>query len=184
DDHGMRVKLTAFRRDTRSLIGFVSCFTETEGLCADRPFGTYANIGRARARGLELEGHALIADSLELGAAYTFLKTEDRTRGSPRPGNDPSRRPEHALTVMADWQMAPGVSVGADLRAVSDSFDDAANAVRVDGYAVMTLRGEWAASERVSLFGRIENAWDETYQTAAGYATGGRGASIGARLRW
>src|SRR5690606_22385100 len=83
DDHGMRVKLTAFRRDTRSLIGFVSCFTETEGLCADRPFGTYANIGRARARGLELEGHALIADSLELGAAYTFLKTEDRTRGSP-----------------------------------------------------------------------------------------------------
>jgi vitamin B12 transporter len=70
------------------------------------------------------------------------------------------------------------------LRVVSGSFDDPANAVPLDGYATLTLRGEWRAGERVTLFGRVENVWDEEYQTAAGYATGGRAGYFGARARW
>ncbi len=54
---------------------------------------------------------------------------------------------------------------------LSRSFDDAANAVEMDGYEVLTLRANWDVSEHVALFGRVENAWDEHYQTAAGYAT-------------
>ena len=67
---------------------------------------------------------------------------------------------------------------------VSDSFDDAANLVRLGGYEVLTLRASWDATDRVTLFGRLENAWDDTYQTAAGYATPGRGAYVGARARY
>jgi vitamin B12 transporter len=67
---------------------------------------------------------------------------------------------------------------------VSDSFDDAANTVLLDGYATLAVRGEWDANDRVTLFGRIENLWDEDYQTAAGYATEGRAAYLGARARF
>jgi vitamin B12 transporter len=73
------VALAVFRRDTDDLIGFVSCFGVTTGICAGRPFGTYDNIGRARAQGLELEGQARFGD-LEVAAAYTLLDAEDRTR--------------------------------------------------------------------------------------------------------
>ncbi|MFN6935469.1 MAG: TonB-dependent receptor plug domain-containing protein, partial [Tsuneonella sp.] len=44
--------VTLFRRDSRNLIDFVSCFGVTGGICADRPFGTYDNVGRARAEGV------------------------------------------------------------------------------------------------------------------------------------
>ena len=183
DRAGLAFKLTAFRRDTADLIGFVSCFGVITGICADRPFGTYGNVGRARAQGLEAEGEVRLG-ALALGAAYTLLDAEDQTPGSANGGNDLARRPKHALTFSGDWAPAQGFSVGADLRVVSGSFDDAANLVPLVGYEVLTLRGEWSASDRVTLFGRVENLWDERYQTAAGYATAGRGAHVGARARW
>ena len=68
-------------------------------------------------------------------------------------------------------------------RIVSRSFDDAANVLPLRGYAVLTIRGEWRATEALTLYGRLENIWNETYQTAAGYAMPGRGAYFGARGR-
>jgi vitamin B12 transporter len=69
------------------------------------------------------------------------------------------------------------------LRVVSDSFDDAFNTVPLDGYATLALRGEWDVAEWGTLFGRVENVWDEDYQTAAGYATEGRAVHVGVRAR-
>lgn len=178
------VKLTAFRRDTDDLIGFVSCFGATDGICAGRPFGTYDNVGRARAQGIELEGSVRVPGVAAFGAAYTLLAAEDRTRGAATEGNVLARRAKHALTLNADTDFDGAVRFGADLRVVSDSFDDAFNTLPLDGYATLTLRGEWEVNGEVTLFGRIENLWDEDYQTAAGYATSGRAAYIGARAAW
>jgi vitamin B12 transporter len=48
---------------------------------------------------------------------------------------------------------------------------------------VLDLTARWPVSERVELFGRIENAANQRYQTAAGYAAAPRGAFVGARAR-
>jgi len=178
------ITIGAFRRDTENLIGFVSCFGVTTGICAGRPFGTYDNIGRARAQGLEVEARTQATEGIVLGLAYALLDAEDRTRGSATRGNDLARRPRHALTATVDWWPEDSVKFGADLRVVSDSFDDAGNFTPLGGYEVLTLRVSWDATDHVTLFGRVENLWDETYQTAAGYATPGRGAYIGARARF
>jgi len=45
----LHIALTAFRRDSRDLIDFVSCFGVSTGICAGRPFGTYNNVRSARA---------------------------------------------------------------------------------------------------------------------------------------
>ncbi|MEO6041012.1 MAG: TonB-dependent receptor [Croceibacterium sp.] len=175
--------LTAFRRDTRAQIGFVSCFGMPTGICAGRPYGTYDNVGQAGAQGVELSGAASLPRGLSLRAAYTYLEAADRTAGSPNAGRDLARRPRHALTLSGDWG-AGRIRLGADLRVVSASFDDAANTAALAGYAVATVRGEWDASRAVTLFGRVENLFDDHYQTAAGYATAGRGAYLGARARF
>lgn len=77
--------------------------------------------------------------------------------------------------------------LGADLRLVSDSFDDAANTVALDGHALIDLRAElpvaeWGSDKPLVLFGRIENLFDVQYQTAAGYAQAGRGVFGGVRF--
>ena len=175
-------RLTLFRRDTRDMIGFVSCFGVATGICANRPSGTYDNIGRTRAQGVELEDSAHLTPTLSLTGAYTYLEALDRTAGSSTEGNDLARRPRNMLSASADWSRGY-VRLGADVRVVSHSFDDAANAVRLRGYALVTLRAEWQATDAVTLYGRLENLGDERYQTAAGYASPGRGAYIGARAR-
>ena len=63
------------------------------------------------------------------------------------------------------------------------TVDDAANLVRLQPRVVLDLTARWPLNEAVELFGRVENLWDEDYQTTAGYASPGRGAFVGARLR-
>lgn len=175
---------TLFRRDSEDLIDFVSCFGSTTGICADRPFGTYDNVGRVRAEGIELEGRRELTEALSARFAYSFVETENRTPGSPNRGNVLARRPRHALSLGGEWRVnEEGAALGADLRWVSASYDDAANLVRIPSHAVVDVTARWPVSDTVELFGRIENLWDEDYQTAAGYASPGRGAFVGARLR-
>jgi vitamin B12 transporter len=172
--------LTAFRRDSRDLIDFVSCFGVSGGICTNRPFGTYNNVRSARAEGFEAELGGALTERLKASAAYSYVKATNRATGK-----DLARRPRSALSLSADWQTPlHELKLGADLRVVSSSFDDAGNFAKLDGYALVTLRASLPVSDTIELFGRIENAGDKQYQTAAGYGTLGRGAYFGARARF
>lgn len=174
--------LTAFQRDSENLVDFVSCFGIAGGICTGRPFGTYDNIGQARARGIEAEVGAGLGAKFEAGAAYTYLEAENRTPGSANFDNRLARRPDHALTAWGNWRTPlDGLSLGFDIRLVSDSFDDAGNFVPLDGYWTGDLRATYDLGA-LELFGRVENVADADYQTAAGYAQAGRGAFIGVRV--
>ena len=176
----LHLALTAFRRDSRDLIDFVSCFGASGGICTNRPFGTYDNIRRARAEGVELELGANLSERFTTQAAYSYTRSRNRATSL-----DLARRPRHALTVSADWETPlGGLAVGGDVRLVGDSFDDAGNFVPLDGYALATVRASLPLGEHLELFGRIENLTDAQYQTAAGYGTYGRSAFVGARARF
>jgi len=180
---------TIFRRDSRDLIDFVSCFGSTATICTGRPFGTYDNVRRARAEGFEVEANIRPVEGIQFRAAYSYVKATNRDTGT-----DLARRPRHALSLSGDWTLDPGwvfaTTLGADVRLVGDSFDDPGNFTRLDGHALLTLRASRplllldAASQRtLDLFGRVENVGDADYQTVAGYGTPGRSAHVGVRLR-
>ncbi|MXO59249.1 TonB-dependent receptor [Altererythrobacter salegens] len=168
--------VTLYRRDSEDLIGFVSCFGTTTGICAGRPFGTYDNIGKARSQGVEVEAGVEAVDGLTLLGSYSLADNEDRSTGNPL-----ARRPRHAVSAAVEYDFG-GPVLGADLRWVSHSFDDAAATVRIAPYATLDLTARVPVSDRFELFGRVENVWDEQYQTAVGYASPGRGVFVGARL--
>ena len=177
--------LTAFRRDSRELIDFVSCFGLVGGICTGRPNGTYDNVGLARATGIEAEAGARVGEVLMFRAAYSYTKTTNRTPGSSGLGNDLARRPRNVLTLSSDWQTPlHELTLGADLRVVSDSFDNAGNTVRLEGYALVTVRASLPVTDNFELFGRIENVGNTSYQTVAGYGTAGRSAYAGVRVKF
>lgn len=180
--------ITLFRRESEDLIEFVSCFGETSAICADRPFGTYDNVAAARAQGFEIEGGATLGNALRVRLAYSLIDSEDRVSGTAL-----ARRPRHNANLALDWDSARGSGdllrprLGADMRLSSDSFDNAANTVPLDGYVVVDLRAELPLArvrgdKAIVLFARIENIFDEQYQTAAGFAQAGRGLFAGARF--
>ncbi|GGC26351.1 TonB-dependent receptor [Novosphingobium marinum] len=177
--------LTAFRRDTANLIDYVSCFSVADPLCEDGRFGFYANVGKARAQGIEIELAAQLSERFRAQAAYTLLDAADRTPGGASRGNELARRPRHAVTVSADWHSPlAGLTLGGDVRMVSDSFDDAGNFTPIDGHALVTVRASLPVNEAFEIYGRVENLAGVEYRTVAGYGTPGRSAFVGARARF
>ena len=170
--------MTLYRRDSSDLIDFVSCYGASTGICANRPFGTYANVGSARAQGFEVEFGLAPTGRLRTTLAYSYLDAGDRVSG-----NALARRPRHAVSAAFDWTAPLGVAMGADVRLVGDSFDDAGNRVPLDGYVLTDLRASVPLGERFELFGRIENLFDARYTEVAGYGTRGRAVFAGARVR-
>ena len=68
--------------------------------------------------------------------------------------------------------------------AVDDSFDNAANSVRLEGYTLVDLRASYPINDTLEVYGRVENAGDETYETSRGYGVAGRGTFVGVRARF
>lgn len=174
-EHGQRGRgthfaVTGFRRDSEDLISFA--FSDA------RPFGFYDNTARARAQGIEAEAGFDIAEGLRLSGVYSFVDAEDRTTG-----NDLARRPRHFATLFADYEAPFGLKLGADLRLVGRSYDDAGNLTRLGGYEVFDLRASLPVSDGIEFYGRVENLFDDDYQTASGYASPGRGVFAGVRAR-
>ncbi|HXH16845.1 MAG TPA: TonB-dependent receptor [Sphingomonas sp.] len=181
-----RVGVTYFNRRTRNQIDFRDC-SEAEqatagSICVGRPFGVYDNVARAEADGVELTLALRPVDALTLTANYSYIDTENRSIGATF-GNDLARRPTQTTSVNADYRFAFGLSIGGTVTMVGDSFDDAANTTRIDGYAIGGVRAELPIGDRFAVYGRIDNVTDASYQTIAGYGTYGRAAYGGVRLR-
>ncbi|RZT56768.1 vitamin B12 transporter [Sphingomonas sp. BK036] len=181
-----RVGVTYFNRRSRNQIDFRDCSPVEQAtagsICVDRPFGVYDNVARAEADGVEVSLALRPVDALTLTANYSYIHTENRSIGA-NFGNVLARRPEQTASVNADYRFAVGLSIGGTVSLVGDSFDDAANTTRLDGYALASIRAEMPITDQVALYGRVDNLTDARYETVAGYGNYGRAAFGGVRLR-
>ena len=177
--------VTLFRRDSRDLIAYVSCFGVTTGICFNRPNGTYDNVAKARAEGVELELELTPVPQFRTRVAYTYLRARNLTAGAANFGKDLARRPRNTLTASVDWTSPwNGIALGAEVHMQSASYDDAGNFTRLEGGETVMVRASLPVNERIELFGRVENLFDTHVQTAAGYGTPGRSVYGGIRVRY
>jgi vitamin B12 transporter len=173
---------TWFERRTRNQIDFVSCLGSSSAICVDRPFGTYDNVARSRARGLELAAVARPAEWLRAEAQISWTEARNRTAGSPNEGRALARRPEVSAAVLVDVLM-PGWQAGATVSHVSASFDDGTNSRRIPGHVLVDLRGAVPLGRQLELTARVSNLFDERYETASFYGQPGRQVFVGLRAR-
>lgn len=177
----LRGGLTWFRRDATNQIDFISCFGVTSPICVGRPFGTYDNIQKVKAEGVEATLDWRPTERLTLTAGYASLDARNRTGGSANFGRLLPRRPETMLSVSAGCVFAFGLDVSATWTSIGDSFDDPANRRLLPGYELIALRASQKITDRWTAFARVENASDETYETTTGYGSPPRQAFIGVR---
>jgi vitamin B12 transporter len=175
---------TWFHRDSKDLINFISCPLPRTGICTGRPFGTYDNVARATAQGVELSLVLRPVDALTLRTNYSLIHAENRTPGAANFGKRLARRPGQSVNSAIDYRWSFGLSVGASVTHVASTFDNAANTAKVPGYVLADIRAGYDLSDKISLYGRIENLFDEQYETVLRYGTLGRAAYAGVRLRY
>lgn len=183
-DGRLQASATYFRRNSDDLIIFVSCPSPRTGICTGRPSGTYDNVSKARAEGVEFGLTMQPVDALRLQANYTYTDATNRSPGNANFGRQLVRRPQHSVTALIDYRWGFGLETGFTLSHVGSNFDNANNSRKVEGYVLADLRAALPLTERSEIYGRVENLFDERYETVFRYGSPGRAGYVGVRLRY
>lgn len=153
-------------------------------------FGGYLNTNGGIARGAEVEFRATPARTLNIIAAYTFTKAQQRTPQVP--GTIRSLViPDHQFSIVATQRIGRRVMINFDFSASSnylapifDSATFASRAYRFDGLAKADLGASYSLplggeKKQLRFFGYVDNLFDQEY-FESGFRTPGRTARAGA----
>jgi vitamin B12 transporter len=152
--------------------------------------GTYINLGKTRARGVELALEASPARHLRLGASYTFLDGEVLVSTSDfdpvyAVGQPLLRRPKHQASAWGRVD-AGRFTFGANLVSVgrrADSDFVGLGLTENAAYTRVGARTQLRLGRGVEAFVVAENLFDAHYQEVLGYPALGRAVRGGLRLR-
>jgi len=166
---GRTVKATAFHTRIDNLIQFVTLTSWP------LPFtGQYRQVpGKSTSQGIELSGEWAVNDWLGVYGNYTYTDAEDAT------GARLLRVPGHDLTVGLEGEFANGWSGDVNMRHVADR--PAEFGTVMGDYTVVNAGVSYALNDHAVGYLRVENLFDETYETAAGYQATGRALYAGLR---
>lgn len=179
-----RISAAWFGRRTRDQIDYFGCYPAVKPLCATRPFGYYDNIARTRADGIELQGMLRPVAALTLDANYSFTDAKDDSAGSANRGHQLARRPRSTANASASFVWTGGLTTSLAVRYAGASYDNLANTIRLKSYTLVDLRASYPITKGLELYGRVENLFDQRYQTAYQYGSLGRGGYVGMRARF
>jgi vitamin B12 transporter len=150
--------------------------------CAAYPLCSPINLAtRSHQQGVEVSGQVRLADAWTVNAAYTWLDADQN-------GAVEIRRPKDIASLTVNWK-APGSPFGANvaIRYNGDNPDTnfaTFSAVVIPAFTLVNVGGTWDINDKVQLFGRVENLFDETYQEIYSYRGQPRGAYVGLRARF
>lgn len=148
------------------------------------------NTGEAFSRGVEAEIRILPLEGLELGAAYTYLETEDLDTGEELP-----IRPRHQTHLSATYRRGP-ILARVDAHLVGSHFDDLPyidihgdlfTPGRRDGYSHLDLALSYTLEEpfrwidELTPHIRLSNILDEDYEAVGGLPAPGFSTIVGLR---
>ena len=133
------------------------------------------NVDRATLEGVTLGIDATWHDTRVIGSVDLQNPENDRS------GNLLPRRARQHGALQVLQQVGP-VQTGVEVVASSLRYDDAANLIKMGGYAIVNLTVQWPFAKGWSLLVRGNNIFDKNYELAADYSTGG--AQVFAGVRW
>ena len=134
--------------------------------------GIMKNIDKAETEGLELSLVWNLTKAWQVRSGYTYLDARKED------GSRLARRPRHTLSAAIEYQGEKAIG-GVELLSVSDRVDY--GLAKGEDYVVARLYGSYELSSSLSLFGRVENLFDEEYEEVDGYPALGVGAFGGLR---
>jgi vitamin B12 transporter len=168
--NGVHLEFTYFDQEIEDAIEFDLVF-----------FSGYVQSTRvSTSKGIELGANVPFGDRWELLANWTSNDTEDAA------GQQRLRRPKNLGNFGVQYRTASErLALLANYRLTRDTIDTTfLGTAPLPDYEVLDLSVTFDASELVQIYGRVQNATDETYQEVVGYNTAGRSIYGGVRLRF
>ncbi len=143
----------------------------------------YVNIGSVRNMGVETSLDFDVTDEWQVGATYTY--TQSRDNGT---GLQMEEMPVHQGSVRVSYapHEVSGLDTWVRMNAAGRSFDTVRGQGRValSGYATFDLGANYEIDKTFSVYGRVENLFDEEYCQKAGFENAGIAAYAGVRAKF
>lgn len=156
-------------------------------------------IGKAGSQGVEFDLNGRLPGGVEALLSYAYVEAEARSDVLDpnfslqiRKGDRLINVPRHSLNAQLARDFDLGeteVRLGAGVQHVGERLGETATKFELPAYTLVRLFGAWRATERVEVFGEVQNLFDETYYTNS-FATlwvqpgAPRTGSVGVRLRF
>lgn len=128
--------------------------------------------GISRQQGLELSSSWLVCESVELDASYTYTD-------STQEGVDEIRRARNLGSVNLLWRANDNLTINANAQHNGKQTD--IGGVTLDAFTLVNVNASLNATDKLDVYLRLDNLFDEDYQEVFGYQTLGFGASLGLR---
>jgi vitamin B12 transporter len=146
----------------------------------------YNNVGQAKTQGVETSAKWRLCKAVELSANYTYLHSLDEETH-----DDLIRRPRHKFSVGMEYRATERLRLNTEVGFVGgrddlvfDMTTYATRRVRLAKYAVWRFGAEYDLCKNVTLFGNVDNAFNEQYEDVSGYGTPGLAAYTGAKVKF
>ncbi|WP_288585860.1 TonB-dependent receptor [uncultured Methylobacterium sp.] len=144
-------------------------------------FGTNVNVGRAVAYGAESFVSVKLTDTLSGRVDYTNTVTKDEVAHQ-----ELLRRPRHKVSATAIWNPLPQLTLTGTLVAIGSFVDGnrdfSVPRLKNPGFTLVNLSANYAYSENLTLFARIDNLFDQRYQNPTGFLGAGLAVYGGVRV--
>jgi vitamin B12 transporter len=154
----------------------------TNLITSNDTFTSYANVGLATTEGTESFVSAKVTDRVVLRADYTFTRAIDASTGLQL-----LRRPKEKWSATATWNPIDPLTVSATVLHVGGFLDVPREGgpptnLTAPGYTIVNLRGDYALTDQLKLFGRVDNLFNLHYQNPTGFLEPGLGVFGGIRF--
>lgn len=140
----------------------------------------------SKQNGVEVFLSARPIRQIRFDAAYTYLNAKEK-------GVDEVRRPKHigsinTTVISRDERLAGTLTVRYNGRQSDVAFTDPTYAtspvVFLQEYVLINFNADFKLTNNISLFGRVENLFNENYEEVFSFATPGQAAYAGLRARF
>lgn len=141
------------------------------------PTSTLVNVpGKSLRRGIEIEGRAELSKTLRIFGTYTKLEANDAN------GVQLRRVPKDDLVIGLSTDLSDLLTADFSATNISGRAND--SGIKMADYMLVDANINYALSDTMDLYLRVENLLDEQYQTSAGYGTSDRSFFVGLRASY
>ncbi len=138
---------------------------------------TAQNIGKAEIKGIELGLTAAITEDVNLKASHTNMDTVDKDSNKPL-----TRRPTNKFNSSIEYKGGKFMAIG-EYTYVSERYDSAVSR-NLSQYSLVNLKGRYFIRDSITLFARVDNLFNESYEEAGNYGVPGVSAFGGIKVEF
>jgi len=185
ETRGADVELTAtyFNTDLKD---------EIDGFAFDPTTFLFTAVNKtsdSKRSGFELTADGALTDMVRFNASYTYIDaTEDDGTGTQV---NELRRPKHAASLSLFMEVTDSFNISTNLNYTGKAVDlffppwpMPSERVTLKAYTLLRVAADYSVTDEITLYGRVENAFNEVYENVYGFATPQRTAYVGLRANF